>query len=332
LRALPKRRARFVLNPIEMKKYAVLLIILAIPTRNLNGWGFAAHKQINRSAVFLLPGEMFGFYKENIDFLTEHAVDADKRRHGVEGEAPKHYIDLDLWGEAPFDSLPRRWNDAVARFGEDSLMNNGIVPWHVERMYYRLVTAFETRNAQQVLRLSADLGHYIADAHVPLHTTSNYNGQLTGQHGIHALLETRIPELYANDYNLLNNKAEPILRPLLDIWEVVFKSHSLVDCVLVNEMKTRNLIPEHLHFSYETREGRSVKVFSETYVADYHQRLNGIVEKRMREAIYTVASYWMGAWVAAGQPGLTDWQLNRQAQLIDSSSTTNAGNYRVEPD
>ncbi len=315
-----------------MKKYAVLFLIIVIPSRNSNGWGFAAHKQINRLAVFLLPEEMFGFYKTNIDFLTEHAVDADKRRHGVEGEAPKHYIDLDLWGEPPFDSLPRRWKDAVARYGEDSLMNNGIVPWQVEKMYYHLVTAFENRNAQQVLRLSADLGHYIADAHVPLHTTSNYNGQFTGQQGIHALLETRIPELYANEYNPLNRKAEPILRPLLDIWEVVLNSHSLVDCVLVNDLNTRNSVPEHLHFSYEAREGRSVKVHSETYVADYHQRLNGIVEKRMRESIYMVASYWMGAWVAAGQPDLANWRLNEQVQLTDTSARTNTGNYRIEPD
>lgn len=315
-----------------MKKYAILFLVLLTPSHNLIGWGFAAHKQINRLAIFLLPEEMFGFYKANIDFLTEHAVDADKRRHGVAGEAPKHYIDLDLWGEPPFDSLPRRWKDAVARFGEDSLMNNGIVPWHVERMYYRLVTAFENRNVQQVLRLSADLGHYIADAHVPLHTTSNYNGQFTGQHGIHALLETRLPELYAHEYDLLNKKVEPVLRPLLDIWEVVLESHSLVDCVLVNEMETRNAVPEHLHFSYEAREGRSVKVYSETYAADYHQRLNGIVKKRMREAIYTVASYWMGAWVAAGQPNLNDWQLQGQVQLTDSSTTKNTGNYRVEPD
>jgi hypothetical protein len=38
------------------------------------------------------------------------------------------------------------------------------------------------------------LGHYIGDAHVPLHTTSNYNGQKTNQHGIHGLWESRIPE------------------------------------------------------------------------------------------------------------------------------------------
>ena len=41
-----------------------------------------------------------------------------------------------------------------------------------------------------VLRTAADLGHYLADAHVPLHTTGNYNGQRTNQTGIHALWET----------------------------------------------------------------------------------------------------------------------------------------------
>jgi len=43
-------------------------------------WGFYGHKRINRVAIFTLPPEMFGFYKEHIEYLTEHAVDPDKRR------------------------------------------------------------------------------------------------------------------------------------------------------------------------------------------------------------------------------------------------------------
>lgn len=136
-------------------------------------------------AVFALPPPMFGFYKHHIDFITEHAVDPDKRRYAVEGEAARHFIDLDRYGENPFDSIPKKWKDAVAKFGEDSLMAHGIVPWQIERSYYQLTKAFREHNLEKILKYSAEIGHYIGDAHVPLHCTQNYNGQLTDQHGIH---------------------------------------------------------------------------------------------------------------------------------------------------
>ena len=52
-------------------------------------WGFYAHKKINYYAVFLLPPEMMVLYKANIDFITEHAVDPDKRRYAVPVEGPE---------------------------------------------------------------------------------------------------------------------------------------------------------------------------------------------------------------------------------------------------
>lgn len=136
-------------------------------------------------AVFILPGELIRFYKSNVQFLTEHAVDADKRRYSDTAEAPKHFIDADRYGINPFDSIPQKWADAELKFSADLLKDNGIVPWQIERTYSSLVKAFKERDSLRILRLSADLGHYVADAHVPLHTTENYNGQLSGQTGIH---------------------------------------------------------------------------------------------------------------------------------------------------
>src|SRR5215217_6648600 len=88
-------------------------------------WGFFGHQKINYYAVFLLPPEMMVLYKPNIEFLTEHAVDPDKRRYAIAEEAPRHYIDIDHYGTFPFDSLPRKWEDAVAKYSEDSLRKHG---------------------------------------------------------------------------------------------------------------------------------------------------------------------------------------------------------------
>jgi hypothetical protein len=184
--------------------FLFLILILSICC---SSWGFFAHQRINKLAVFILPGDMIGFYKNNIAFLTDHAVDADKRRYSDTAEAPRHFIDADRYGEHPFDSIPEKWKDAEAKFSKAILQENGIVPWQIERTYYSLIKAFQMRDSIRILRLSADLGHYIADAHVPLHTTENYNGQLTNQYGIHGLWESRLIELQAENYNYWIGKA-----------------------------------------------------------------------------------------------------------------------------
>ena len=116
-----------------MKRLLLLIISFLIIT-DCYCWGFFAHKKINYYAVFLLPPELMVLYKPNISFLEEHAVDPDKRRYAVKDEAPKHYLDIDHYGTYPYPNLPRKWKDAVAKFGTDSLMEYGIVPWHIQTM------------------------------------------------------------------------------------------------------------------------------------------------------------------------------------------------------
>jgi hypothetical protein len=138
-----------------------------------SGWGFFGHQKINRLAVFTLPIEMIGFYKANIQFITESAVNPDKRRYVVPDEAARHYIDLDHYGDSALSIVPHKWNDAVEKLTEDTLKAYGIVPWHINVMYYRLRDAFIMRDPARILSVSADLGHYIGDDHVPLHTPEN---------------------------------------------------------------------------------------------------------------------------------------------------------------
>src|SRR5690606_14538793 len=145
-----------------MKK-TLLLFSTVLCLFLFSSWGFFAHKKINRLAVFTLPEGISGFYKKNIDYITEHAVDPDKRRYIVKGEAEKHYLDADHYGASPFDSIPEKWKDAEAKFSADTLLAYGIVPWQIERSYYSLVKAFKEKDKSRVLKLSADIGHYIAD-------------------------------------------------------------------------------------------------------------------------------------------------------------------------
>jgi hypothetical protein len=288
-----------------MKKISgiILFMLLAVSTA-LYSWGFWAHKRINRMAVFALPPPMFGFYKYHIDFITEHAVDPDKRRYAVEGEAARHFIDLDRYGENPFDSIPKKWKDAVIKFGEDSLMAHGIVPWQIERSYFQLTKAFREHNLEKILKYSAEIGHYIGDAHVPLHCTQNYNGQLTDQHGIHGFWESRIPELFGEKYDYVVGRGKFIEDPLQQAWDIVKVSYAAHDSVLGFEKILSGKIPPERKYSYEQKGNTTTKVYSYEYSLAYDKMLDGMAERRMRESIHMVASYWFTAWVNAGQPDL----------------------------
>lgn len=268
-------------------------------------WGFFAHKQINRHAVFLLPPRMVAFYKTHIDFITEHAVDPDKRRYIVNAEGPRHYIDLNHYGTLPFHSLPRDWGLAVKKYGEDTLQAHGIVPWWIQIMLSRLTTAFKEKNLPGILKLSAEIGHYVADAHVPLHAHSNYNGQETGQHGIHALWESRVPELLAaSEFDFFIGKAQYLSSPKDFIWKSVLESAAAADTVLAVEKKLTTEFLADQKYAFEERNGVVIRQYSSAFTKKYNTLLKGMVERRMKQSVFAAACLWYTAWVNAGQPHL----------------------------
>lgn len=286
-----------------MKKILITLVFSALSLPCFC-WGFYAHRMINQYAVFLLPPEMLVLYKPNIDFLSEHAVDPDKRRYAVEQEGPRHFIDIDNYGEYPYPELPRKWEDAVEKFGEDSLIANGIVPWHIQRVLWQLTNAFKEKDFSRIMRYSTDLGHYIADAHVPLHASNNHDGQLTGQKGIHGFWESRIPELLAEkQFDFFIGKAVYIDHPSEFIWGKVLESSLAADSVLRFE-KTLNENFDKRSHAFEKRNNNFTRQYSSEYTIAYNEALGGMVERRMRESIFAVASFWYTAWVNAGQPDL----------------------------
>jgi len=167
-----------------------------------------------------------------------------------------------------------------------------------------LTEAFKQGDLSRVLKLSADLGHYVGDAHVPLHTTENYNGQLTNQRGIHGFWESRIPELKAEEYDYFVGRAEYLDKPLSKAWETVKASFAAKDSVLSFEAELNKKFDGDKKYSFENRGTGTIKVYSEDYTNAYDRMLNGMVERRMRASIIIVGSMWYTAWVNAGQPNL----------------------------
>ncbi len=289
-------------------------LFLLIPSL-LFAWGFWGHRRSNRISVFCLPEPLLLFYKNYIEYITDEAPKPDERRFAVEGEAPKHYIDIDHFGEYPFSEVPRKWKDAVAKFSEDTLIAYGILPWNIQWNYYELVKAFKQKNVPKILKISADLGHYIADAHVPLHTTENYNGQFTGQKGIHGFWESRIPELFGDTWDYYVGKARYIEDPLEEAWETVLESHRLVDSVLSIEKELSEKFPEDKKYSFEKRGNTNVRVYSYEFSKAYYEALNGMQEKRLQMSVYRIASYFYSAWIDAGRPSVAEL-LKQKPELM----------------
>jgi hypothetical protein len=102
------------------KKVFKIIVVLIIAFTTLS-WGFYGHKKINKHAVLILPSPLINLYKKNIIYLTEHSVDADKRRYAIENEKYNHYIDVDAY-QIPIDSIPKKWKNAVELYTEDSIL------------------------------------------------------------------------------------------------------------------------------------------------------------------------------------------------------------------
>lgn len=284
----------------------LIIIISLFVHHNALTWGFYAHRKINRMAVFTLPPQMIDFYKEHIEYITKHAEDPDKRSFINTNERVKHYIDIDYYGDKPFDNIPKYWKDAVSKFTEDTLKKYGINPWTIISMLYGLTDAFKEQDVDKILWYSANLGHYIADACTPLHTTQYYDGKNSKQKGIHKFWESRIPELTAENFDFFTGRSEYIDKPVDKIWTTIKESNAAIDTIFSVEEKMQTTFPLDKKFSYKTKGRKQTKVYSKEYTLEFSKKLNGMVEKRMKAAVLLVGSMWYTAWVNSGRPHLTE--------------------------
>ncbi len=277
-------------------------ILCAVDLPEGNAWGFFAHKKITMYAMFLLPPELGKFYKTHQESITRQSVNPDKRRYVISDEGPRHYIDIEKYAGRILREQPMTYREAIGVFSRDSLMAYGIVPWQILITQNRLTGAMRIGDAKKIIRYSAELSHYIADCNVPLHTTENYNGQLTGQKGIHGLWESRLPELYFEKYDLLIGAAEYVGAPLARVWETMWASHDGVETVLYLERELTKQFGSEKKFSYEQRNKAFIKTFSKDFCSQYNSVLNGQVELRLKSSIKMVADFWLSSWIEAGQP------------------------------
>ena len=290
-----------------MKKVLLSLLVLIsvlLVVSYTFGWGFWAHKEIHRYAIQSLPPEMRNFFGAMADSIIARSVDADRRRNFDKNEAPYHYIDIDRYGTYPFAELPRNYDEAVKKFGKERVDTNGTVPWRIASLTERLSDAMKRKDRKSTIFHIVNLGHYIADAHVPLHSTENYDGKMTNQPGLHARWESQLPERFGSSYRFAPSNVEYISDPLATAFAIILESYERVDSVLQLDLKAKEGIPESELVTTKQERGRTVYIYSDKYYDRYNSLLKGMVERRTKDSVKRVASYWYTAWVNAGKPDL----------------------------
>ena len=222
-------------------------------------------------------------------------------------------------GDILYDSIiaqvPRWFSGSVWDYESvevlDTMAFHGLLPITLNRYYHKLVRAFQAKDMNLSLKCAAELGHYLGDAHVPLHTTENYNGQLTNQVGIHALWETHVPELLAEStFDWIVGPAQYLDDIPNASWSIVQNSHSMVDSVLTIESEVRNSVHDADESCFRDRGDKIVKLPCEDFLNAYEVRMSHMVERQMRKSILSVASFWWSAYVDAGQPSLGSFYVD----------------------
>ncbi|RTZ03388.1 S1/P1 Nuclease [Flavobacterium sp. RSP49] len=290
----------------------------------LLSWGVIGHERINRAAVMALPKPLQTFFYNHIDFITQESTVPDLRRNVLndKAEPPRHYFDMENFGAV--ETFPKTMEEAKLKYDEKFLTKNGILPWYIQDMMVKLTKAFKDKRKNEILFIAGDLGHYLADAHMPLHTSDNHDGQNTNQKGIHSLWESRLPELFAKEYKLNVPEGKYLENVEKATWDIILDTHGLVEPLLAGDKKLRTSTAESKMYVTDTA-GNVVKnkyggmLYSDEYAAKLHTELNGMVEQQMKKAITATASFWYTAWVNAGKPDLSTLDT---AELTKRNSKT----------
>lgn len=305
---------------LVFKRVALVFFLLTIVI-TVSSWGFLVHRTLHQLVIYQLPINMQAAFFANADYLIKHSTRPDTRRKDDPSEDTKHFIDFEAYGPNAVIKMPFNWQAAISKYSVDTLKKYGYLPYVIANVQQQLTNAFKAKLKDSILFYAADLGHYIADAHVPLHTTLNYDGQLTNQKGIHSLWETMVPEIELNQFNLYTpHKASYIRNTDATIWKVLRKSHALLPNLLLQEQLVTQQIGESKKYRIQMRRGKEVKYYTSEFAKAYHVALKNSINEQLILSSNCIADFWFTAWVNSGKPNLekifSQINFKQQEQLV----------------
>jgi len=266
---------------------AVVLLLLIAPRAGW-AWGARMHEIVNRRAADLVPAPAGDAWRPLAPRLGNHASDADSRKGFDADEPRRHYIDLDVWGDWPFDDVPRSFEKLARREGRENVLRFGTVPWAIEESYHLLVLSLREGDWSSAGAWAADLGHYVADAHQPLHGSVHYDGQKTGNDGIHLRFEVAMMDRFFDEARL--DLGEGPRDPGGDVLEACFgwiaEAHPYVAEILEGDDRARAADPD----------------FGDRYYEVLWDETGELASLQMGRAVRDLAGLYAAAWREAGAP------------------------------
>ena len=272
---------------------------------------------------------LFNFYNKHINYLVDHAGDPDSRRAHSRSEGEKHFLNIENFDEeimredyVSYDEFINYYaynlakklrpelktREEVEKYVKNNILKKyGTNPWAIIHTKKALSEAFKNKDTAKIMLETINLAHYIADSCVVFHCTSNYDGQLTGQNGIHAFWESTIPQYFFDEFDV-----EDGIRPAQydndfnrTIWKNVLRSNRESKRALDVEKRLDKDVKIG-KFCYKARRNIVNRMHSKEYSREYNRRLNGQIADQIKRSIMLIADAVYTAWVDAGKPILLD--------------------------
>ena len=272
----------------------------------LISWGSNGHSKISNNASLSFFQQMAQFNSWT-SYLVAHASDADDRKATDPTESPKHYIDIDMY--ADFNTshhILQTWDSIVAQNGAIWVNENGILPWTTLATYDSLKNAFLHYNWTKAMFFAADLGHYVADGYMPLHITKNYDGQNSGNSGIHSRYESTMISGFETQITYTGDTVKLIPNVNHYVFNYLYTNYTYIDSVLAAD-----------DYAY----GLSTNYYSTTYKNALWSKSQKFTKLLFKNASHALAELIYNAWVEAGSPTLGTSSI---------STNPSSGNYFLE--
>ncbi len=278
------------------------LLAWALPPGALSGWGYEAHRWVNGYAVVITGGVLGEFLQAHRDELVALAIDADERKSDDPAEGQRHYIDLEYYGTPPGGSIPYDRAEAEARYTAENMASWGTLPWVLAEVTWALRDAMAAGDWNRVVPLAADLGHYLADGHQPLHTTVNHDGQNTGNRGVHQMFETNMVNRYLDQLTPPEGPW-PVIGDLQeDIFAWLIESFNQVDVVIQADIWARSELSSGAQDNIALGYRADQAAIPTAYYERLYVQTGLIAWQRMSAASARLSALWQWAWLEAGRP------------------------------
>ena len=277
-----------------------LIIVPLALTSFVGAWGYDGHRRINYIASKQLKGPFGQFLKNNSDPLKWYAVAPDYNKDIDSEEFHRHFIDADYYDEYPFTKIPKKYEELISLYGEDKIRKYGIAPWAINETCERIIDLLKKNQLEEAIYNMGVVGHYIADLHMPLHTVINYNGQFSGNDGIHKRWEHRLVDEYVKKIKPVG-KIEKVEDPWSFSMKIVKESFKLHSLILEADTKARKLLTKE---QADRLNSYDVLSFEKPYLDSLYDDTGNLLNERMGRAVMRLASLWNYCWEQAGRPDL----------------------------